>query len=115
MLNRREFISRTLASAGAVTLLGCADKPASGRAQAAPAAAGDKPPVTRTLGRTGIELSVVNMGVMNADNPDLVRRAYELGMRHFDTAAGYVRGRNEEMVGRVDIAKRVGQLKVHFA
>ena len=41
------------------------------------------------------------MGVMNADNPELVRKAYELGMRHFDTASSYWRGRNEEMVGRV--------------
>jgi predicted aldo/keto reductase-like oxidoreductase len=41
------------------------------------------------------------MGVMNADNPGLVRRAYELGVRHFDTAAGYWRGKNEEMVGQV--------------
>jgi predicted aldo/keto reductase-like oxidoreductase len=38
---------------------------------------------------------------MNADNPDLVRRAYELGIRHFDTAATYMRGRNEQMVGNV--------------
>ena len=41
------------------------------------------------------------MGVMNADIPALVRRSYELGIRHFDTAAGYARGRNEEMVGNV--------------
>jgi predicted aldo/keto reductase-like oxidoreductase len=41
------------------------------------------------------------MGVMNADNPVLVRRAFEVGMRLFDTAAYYERGRNEEMVGSV--------------
>jgi predicted aldo/keto reductase-like oxidoreductase len=100
-LNRRQFISRTLAGAGAVRLLGWAETSGAGPAQAAPAAAGAKPFLTRTLGKTGIKLSVVNMGVMNADNPDLVRRAYELGMRHFDTAADYARGRNEEMVGGV--------------
>ena len=105
-LNRREFITRSLAGAGAATFLGCADKPASGPAgalaTAAPSAtAADKPLLTRTLGKTGIVLPVVNMGVMNADNPDLVRRAYELGVRHFDTAAGYWRGKNEEMVGTV--------------
>jgi len=101
-LNRREFISRTLAGAGAAAVLGCAGKPeASAAPQAAAAAAGDKPIVTRALGKTGIKLPVVNMGVMNADNPELVRRAYELGMRHFDTAAGYWRGKNEEMIGTV--------------
>ena len=106
-LNRRDFIAKALAGAGAATVLGCADKPAqdlTGASQeVAPAAAAPAgaPLVTRTLGKTGIVLPVVNMGVMNADNPELVRRAYELGMRHFDTAAGYWRGKNEEMVGAV--------------
>jgi predicted aldo/keto reductase-like oxidoreductase len=57
--------------------------------------------VQRTLGKTGIRLPIVNMGVMNSSNPELVKRAYEMGMRHFDTAAWYQRGRNEEMVGKV--------------
>jgi len=105
-LNRRDFMAKAVAGAGATALLGCTGKPGSGRTAAAagPAsapAAADKPLVTRTLGRTGIVLPVVNMGVMNADNPELVRRAFELGMRHFDTAAGYWRGKNEEMVGKV--------------
>jgi predicted aldo/keto reductase-like oxidoreductase len=41
------------------------------------------------------------MGVMNASLPELVKRSYEIGIRHFDTAAVYQRGRNEEMVGSV--------------
>src|SRR5206468_5443802 len=36
-----------------------------------------------------------------ADVPGILRRAYELGIRHFDTAAVYQEGRNEEMVGQV--------------
>jgi predicted aldo/keto reductase-like oxidoreductase len=60
-----------------------------------------KDPVFRTLGKTGLRLPVVSMGVMNADNPALVRRSFELGVRHFDTAAVYQGGRNEEMVGQV--------------
>jgi predicted aldo/keto reductase-like oxidoreductase len=56
--------------------------------------------IYRTLGRTGIRLPIVNMGVMNASNPDLVKRSYELGVRHFDTAAYYQRGLNEAMVGK---------------
>jgi predicted aldo/keto reductase-like oxidoreductase len=102
-LNRREFISKALAGAGAAALIGCADRPDASRAAASSPAApmSDKPLLTRTLGRTGLVVPIVNMGVMNADNPDLVRRAYELGMRHFDTAAGYWRGKNEEMVGSV--------------
>lgn len=40
------------------------------------------------------------MGVMNASNPELVKRSYEMGVRHFDTAAYYQRGQNEAMVGK---------------
>ncbi len=97
-LKRRDFLAKTLAGAGAATLLGRVGEAGQATAAVPKAAA---PLITRTLGKTGIVLPVVNMGVMNADNPDLVRRAYELGMRHFDTAAGYWRGKNEEMVGKV--------------
>ena len=58
-------------------------------------------PITRVLGKTGIRVPIVSMGVMNADNPALVKRSYEMGVRHFDTASGYQKGRNEEMVGSV--------------
>ncbi|UCD63099.1 MAG: aldo/keto reductase [Candidatus Zixiibacteriota bacterium] len=57
--------------------------------------------VHRTLGRTGINLPVVSMGVMNAGNPEVVQASFELGVRHFDTAAYYQFGRNEQMVGSV--------------
>ena len=57
--------------------------------------------IQRTLGRSGVELPVVSMGVMNADNPNLVRAALDGGIVHFDTAHGYMRGRNEEMLGEV--------------
>jgi len=57
--------------------------------------------ILRTLGKTGLKIPIVNMGVMNADNPELVRKSYEIGVRLFDTAASYQRGRNEEMVGKV--------------
>ncbi len=104
--NRRDFLTKTIAGAGAATFLSCAKKPQSSGSEASPGPAPAIPPketplVSRALGKTGIVLPIVNMGVMNADNPDLVRRAYELGMRHFDTAAGYWRGKNEEMVGTV--------------
>jgi predicted aldo/keto reductase-like oxidoreductase len=105
-LGRREFFSKALAGAGAAAVLGRFGKPAGLQAQASPPNVASKPLITRALGKTGIILPIVNMGVMNADNPELVRRAYELGIRHFDTAAGYARGRNEEMVGRI-----LGELK----
>ena len=100
-LDRREFFSRALAGAGAAVALGRLGRPGDVFAREVPPPAAAKPLITRPLGKTGYTLPIVNMGVMNADNPELVRRAYELGVRHFDTAAGYQRGRNEEMVGRV--------------
>ncbi|MBN2522650.1 MAG: aldo/keto reductase [Bacteroidales bacterium] len=57
--------------------------------------------IYRVLGRTGITLPVVSMGVMNANNPGLVRGAWDAGMRMFDTAWNYQNGNNERMVGSV--------------
>lgn len=58
----------------------------------------DKIPV-RPLGKTGVQLPILSMGVMRADNPNVLRAAYNSGIFHFDTAHGYQNGRNEEMVG----------------
>jgi aryl-alcohol dehydrogenase-like predicted oxidoreductase len=55
--------------------------------------------LARKLGKTGIELPIVSLGAMNTGSPGLLRRAYELGVRHFDTAARYAEGNNERMVG----------------
>lgn len=55
--------------------------------------------IYRTLGKTGIKVPIVSMGVMNADNPKLVQAALEAGILHLDTAHVYQRGRNETMIG----------------
>ncbi|MGA2857916.1 MAG: aldo/keto reductase [Candidatus Sulfotelmatobacter sp.] len=95
--NRREFIVKPILWAGAASVLAKTDL-----LGASPALETSALPILqRTLGKTGLSLPVVSMGVMNADVPGLLRRAYELGIRHFDTAAGYQNGRNEEMVGQV--------------
>lgn len=96
--SRRKFISSTLAGIGATSLAGVGRLSGAHRAKSDPAG-GEI--ITRALGKTGLRVPVVNFGVMNADNPALVRGAYELGMRLYDTAAHYQRGRNEEMVGSV--------------
>jgi predicted aldo/keto reductase-like oxidoreductase len=59
------------------------------------------PIIKRKLGKTGIVLPIVSMGVMRADNPGLVRAALKAGITHFDTAHGYQKGKNEEMLGEV--------------
>lgn len=55
--------------------------------------------IYRNLGNTGIRLPVVSFGVMRADNPNILKAAYNLGFKHFDTAHVYQDGRNEEMCG----------------
>ncbi|MDR2040206.1 MAG: aldo/keto reductase [Bacteroidales bacterium] len=52
----------------------------------------------RTLGKTGIQLPVLSMGVSSNHLP-VVRAAYNSGVIHFDTANGYQNGKTEEMLG----------------
>lgn len=102
-LTRRGFIETSLgcaltaglASLTPVRILGQPDsaRPAASETQ------GDI--IYRTLGRTGISIPIVSMGVMNNNTPAVVRESYELGIRMFDTAARYQYGRNEQMVGAV--------------
>src|SRR5208283_1749437 len=74
-------------------------------------------PQYRTLGKTGLKVTAVSMGVMNCTDPAVLRRAFDLGINFFDTAHGYMGGRNEEMVGKVFRGKRdkvLIQTKIHF-
>jgi len=57
--------------------------------------------IVRTLGRTSLKLPVVSMGVMNSDNPNLIRAALDRGIVMLDTAHGYQGGRNEVVIGGV--------------
>jgi len=70
----------------------------------------------RTLGKTGLKVTAVSMGVMNCSDPAVLQRAFDLGINFYDTADCYMRGRNEEMVGKVFEGKRekvLIQTKVH--
>jgi predicted aldo/keto reductase-like oxidoreductase len=92
---RRQFLKTSFAVASGALLGGFP-----GRASGTPAT-GTAKPISRTLGRTGLRLPVVSMGVMRSDSPGLVRAALEQGLTHLDTAHGYQKGRNEEMLGKV--------------
>src|SRR5512143_1720806 len=98
-INRRGFIRSSVAGLGSFFVLPAVDQRAEERK-------GDKPQGPRkfsyrTLGKTGIRLPVITMGVMNSDNPNLIRAALDAGMVHLDTAHGYMRGKNEEVIGGV--------------
>jgi len=104
--SRRQFLSRALGGVAGAGLIGISPK--SLRAvEPKPSESLAGKPAVRKLGKTGIEIPIVSMGVMNADIPGLIRKSFEMGVRHFDTAAGYQNGRNEEMVGSV-----IDELKV---
>jgi uncharacterized protein len=98
--SRRQFLSRTVGGIAGAGLVGISPKTLRA-AEPKPPESFEGKPATRKLGKTGIEIPIVSMGVMNADIPGLIRRSFEIGVRHFDTAAGYQNGRNEEMVGSV--------------
>jgi aryl-alcohol dehydrogenase-like predicted oxidoreductase len=73
-------------------------------------------PEYRTLGKTGLKVTAVSMGVMNCSDPAVLLRAFDLGTNFYDTADCYMKGRNEEMVGKAFEGKRQKvfiQTKVH--
>lgn len=95
-VNRRDFF-RLSAAAGATAMF-IPDAAASTLSK--PTGSEATPIPTRTLGRTGVKLPILSMGVMRADNPNVLRAAFNSGLIHFDTAHGYQNGKNEEMVGK---------------
>jgi len=95
-INRRKFLSVS-ALAGIGTIVAPSVAKAAAPSLNEKAADGKIP--TRILGKTGLEIPILSMGVMRADNPAVVRAAYNSGMTHFDTAHGYQNGKNEEMLG----------------
>ena len=93
-MNRRKFLGVTaLAGVGAMVA------PEAAIASSAANMKSQKKFPTRKLGKTGLEIPILSMGVMRADNPAVVRAAYNAGITHFDTANGYQKGKNEEMLG----------------
>lgn len=98
--NRRSFLTKSLGTLGAIGLLPSAIQSETQTS---------KDLLHRTLGKTGIRLPVVSMGVMNASIPDVLAESYKRGVRHFDTAWYYQRGRNEQMVG--DVINRLNARK----
>ena len=101
-LDRRNFLKTGLTGLAAVGAVPAAVKAAAlGAAGSGQAAAAPGKPIVRTLGKTGLKIPVVSMGVMNADNPAVVEAALESGIVMLDTAHGYQRGRNEQMIGQV--------------
>jgi predicted aldo/keto reductase-like oxidoreductase len=99
LIARRDFVKSTLAGFGGFFFLPKIDMKQELRIVEAKGK--EKKFVYRTLGKTGIRVPVISMGVMNTNNPNLVRVALDSGMVMLDTAQTYQRGQNEGMIGEV--------------
>jgi predicted aldo/keto reductase-like oxidoreductase len=97
--DRRGFLKKGAAGLGAMVVFPSAMR--EGPGMKAEEKKKKMPVVTRTLGKTGIELPVVSMGVGACENPEVVRAALDAGIVHLDTAWNYGNGRNEEMIAEV--------------
>lgn len=67
--------------------------------------------IYRTLGKTGLKIPIISMGLLNTKDPGLIKNSYDAGIRLFSTAMEYGKGKNEEMLGAAikkhDIRKNV--------
>jgi uncharacterized protein len=98
MIGRRDFMKSTLAGVGGIIV---ASGVTGQEVRAAEIKGKEKKILYRPLGKTGLKLPVLNMGVMLTDNPNLIRAALDSGIVLLDTAHGYMQGRNEETIGTV--------------
>jgi predicted aldo/keto reductase-like oxidoreductase len=112
-VTRRRFLTTSLTGLAAAGLAGVGPSLASAQADQEAVKEAEKEKevksaeeagskmIHRKLGKTGLTLPIVSMGAMNADNPEIVKASYDMGVRHFDTASLYAFGRNEQMLGKV--------------
>jgi len=100
-MDRREFLKIGLAGTASVILGGSALSDAA--EQYVPSEPGPfafPKPVYRTLGRTGLKVTVVSFGAMATPDPEVIRIAIDHGLNYIDTARKYLGGKNEEIVGK---------------
>ncbi|HEX2709676.1 MAG TPA: aldo/keto reductase, partial [Candidatus Deferrimicrobium sp.] len=57
-------------------------------------------PEKQLLGKTGFQVGTVGFGAMITRDPEVIRFAVERGVDYVDTAAAYMGGENERIVGR---------------
>lgn len=95
-INRRNFL-RISAATGVSTWL-APDASASPATNQVKEKASSIP--VRTLGKTGIQIPILSMGVDRPDSQNVLKVAYQSGIFHFDSAHIYQNGRNEEQLGK---------------
>ena len=97
-INRRDFLKVGLAGTTSALLgwEGLADAMhyASAESFVFPA------PVYRTLGRTGLKITIISFGAMLTPEPEVMKIAFDHGVNYVDTARRYMGGKNEEIVAK---------------
>jgi predicted aldo/keto reductase-like oxidoreductase len=97
-INRRDFLKVGLAGTTSALLKweGLADamQYASAGSFVFPA------PVYRTLGRTGLKITMISFGAMLTPEPEVMKIAFDHGVNYVDTARRYMGGKNEEIVAK---------------
>ena len=97
-INRRDFLKVGLAGTTSALLgwegLADAMQYASAESFVFPA------PVYRTLGRTGLKITIISFGAMLTPEPEVMKIAFDHGVNYVDTARRYMGGKNEEIVAR---------------
>jgi uncharacterized protein len=92
-------VAATALAAGGPILKG-AEQAASSAPATAPTSQPAGPLPTRILGKTGARVTVLNQGCAGEISQRLLDRAYEQGIRYFDTAGGYANGKSEQEIAR---------------
>jgi predicted aldo/keto reductase-like oxidoreductase len=110
-VTRRDFV-KTVGLAG-LAVAGAGVPGAMAAPEASPAPAGATP--KRKLGKTGVEVSILNLGGMfdTINNQLLLKQALKWGVTYWDTAESYGNGLSEEGYGRF-FARNPGARKEIF-
>lgn len=96
-INRRTFLKAgTLGTAAAAVGLGRISM----AEEMAPDGESETGAVYRTLGRTGLKVSVIGIGAMLTHEEMVLQAAFDRGVNYIDTADCYLGGNSERIVGR---------------
>jgi predicted aldo/keto reductase-like oxidoreductase len=95
--SRRDFIRKSLIGiSGAALVPGMINKTYAGTGTLNPSS-GDL--LHRPLGKTGLKVPIISMGVEGANSAGIIKAAYEGGIRMFFSATYYGEGNNEKLLG----------------
>jgi aryl-alcohol dehydrogenase-like predicted oxidoreductase len=94
---RRDFLRMMGAAAGVAVGATLPGIPPGTSAATSPPADGLE---RRPLGKTGFQVRTIGFGAMTTRDPEVIRFAVDRGVDYVDTAARYMNGENERIVGR---------------